>query len=254
MRPSARSTRRRDGGFTLVEMIIVAALFALVLGVALQGLLDSTQASTYSTVQADLRRIGQDVLSRMAQDIRCTQAQHAYAGKYGGGAVTTGDTLDLQRVTGFNGSTSTVSYDTQFIRYSCPTGSVTPDGRYGILRLVRGTAAQVSGATLNTSVATTSGGGTLAELCRELEPPPGGFQITAADSTTPFVLGHDSTAMSLAGPLVAGTGTSFTDEFVRLKVKLVLRRLTGLDKNYTPTFVTVHMQTEVTLRPDANGY
>src|SRR4029079_7227791 len=98
MRPSARTTKRRLG-HTLIEMMIAMTIFSVVLGVALQQLNDSTDAARFSTVQADLRRIGQDILSRIAQDLRCTQA--CYLGV--DNTITVhGERMNMIRVVGYD--------------------------------------------------------------------------------------------------------------------------------------------------------
>lgn len=72
MPSSAPSTRR--AGFTLLEVIIGATLFSVVLLIALQGLSESTKATELTIAQADLRQEGNNVLEKLTRDLMSTQA------------------------------------------------------------------------------------------------------------------------------------------------------------------------------------
>jgi hypothetical protein len=223
--------------------MIAVSIFGTVVGVALQQFDDSVRAATYSTVQGDLRRMGQDILGRIAQDLRSTQAQFV-------GPSLQGDTLELSRIGWFNGATQAVVLEQDAsahqidLRYTSPATLLTPDGRYQILQLWRGDAVFMAG---------NGPSGVKLELSRELAP--GGFQIAAADAGAPFALAgvpvSDPFQPGVSGLALPGAYTSgghFEDRPVLLAIRITLRRRMGLGAA-GEAFTNVNMQTEVQLRP-----
>jgi prepilin-type N-terminal cleavage/methylation domain-containing protein len=282
MRPSDRTTtdaRASRRGHTLVEVMIAMSVLAIVLGVALQQLNDSVQASTYSTVQADLRRIGQDILARIAQDIRSSQAQYCSVAPTAAAGAGIGTILDIQRVNGYDWSTATLKADTDssgnslIIRYSslAPPNFTTSEldprsgNQYGVLTLYKGTSAYYTGITGGGSPTATAGG-VRSILTRELSPPDsgsasGGFQVLASDQTSPFttsnafgtssgtyLLPNTKSPMALTGAYVPQSGTTaataFADHPILVAVLLSMRRRTGNN-----VYVTMNMETQAELKP-----
>jgi prepilin-type N-terminal cleavage/methylation domain-containing protein len=70
MRSSAPNTERRSTGVTLLEVIIAVTIFSIVSIVALTTMNEGTDAARLSTIQADLRRVGEKALNDIVKDVR----------------------------------------------------------------------------------------------------------------------------------------------------------------------------------------
>jgi prepilin-type N-terminal cleavage/methylation domain-containing protein len=228
MRRSAPSTDRRRGGFTLLEVVIAAAILSSVLSITLLHLNETMGASTVTTVQADLRRGGLDILARLAEDLRATQAPHCSF---------TADTIELTRLATFdpNAGAALVEKDSSgqpiFICYTSPLGATTPDGRYGILRFKKATGAAM-------------GSAPWIELSRELDVAPNGFVVTAS---------HDGAsgpqAIGATDLLSLSPANHLPDVPVVLRITLNLRRRIGIT-DAGEQYVKATLTTEVELKPD----
>ncbi len=64
MRPGNRSPHGRPGGFTLVEILIVAAIVVILVAIAIPGLLSSKTQANEVAVLKDLRALQSDMAGR----------------------------------------------------------------------------------------------------------------------------------------------------------------------------------------------
>lgn len=67
------TSRRRSAGLTLLEVVIAVAVFAVVLALFLSSFMEATDAGKTLTTDIELRSKGQDLLARIAQDLRSSQ-------------------------------------------------------------------------------------------------------------------------------------------------------------------------------------
>jgi prepilin-type N-terminal cleavage/methylation domain-containing protein len=228
MRRSAPSTERRRHGFTLIEVVVAATILSTVLTITLLHLSETMGASTVTTVQADLRRNGLEILARMAEDVRATQAPLVSF---------LPDTIELTRLAAFDPASGAPQIERDllgqqlFVSYACPLGAVTPDGRYGILRFKKTTGALL-------------GSAPPIELSRELDLPPNGLIVTAVHDTGsgPLVLGPtDLLSLNPANHLL--------DQPAVLRITLNLRRRIAVTET-GDQFVKATLATEVEVKPD----
>jgi hypothetical protein len=185
-----RSSARNVSGFTLLEVTIAATLLTIILIVALSHVEESTNAVTGTSVQADLRRIGEGALQRLTRDLRSTQARYV---------TTTASTIQLYVLSGFNP-------DAGAPLLIGASGSVPPPSGGGDPLVwswrQSGTTLQVLFATQSTLASATA-----VDICGELTPVSagGGFLVSPASG-----------------------GTAFSDAPVPLRVELALQRKTRL--------------------------
>ena len=107
MRPSASSTdpvRARARGFTLVEVAIAASLLAVMLTIVLQLFSDTTKVSGTAIARADLRRIGERVLSGIADDLRSSSTTNCSLFN----ATPNGQAIEFYKIADYD--TTTTSY------------------------------------------------------------------------------------------------------------------------------------------------
>src|SRR5689334_19696269 len=76
MRSSARRIERRRG-FSLLEVIVAASIFSVVMIVALSQIKESGDAAKLSTVQADLRKQGEKCLNDIVRDVHCALSPYS---------------------------------------------------------------------------------------------------------------------------------------------------------------------------------
>ncbi|MEZ0229442.1 MAG: type II secretion system protein J [Planctomycetota bacterium] len=246
MRSLARSTRARArrAGFSLLEVVIAASLFSVVLLISLQGITESTEASKLAIAQADLRRIGDGVLEQITRDLRSTHA------RWTGGAA---HSIEFYRVTNAEP------------RFDITTGYPLAEG--GGNPVIYEYAQRSASATLLTlnfaarSSATNITNGTNAiTICRELAV--SGDKIHPSDSST-LTGGFNITAVrqgvtiSFPGLLSANAANVFTDAPTTLRIELILKRRLG--KRFSNELGTAGdwnafaaLQTEIQLKASGN--
>lgn len=61
---------RGNGGFSLVEMLIVLAIFSMLLGILFSSIQHNTRVSEFSKEEAELQQILQDILSLMTEELK----------------------------------------------------------------------------------------------------------------------------------------------------------------------------------------
>ena len=216
----------------MLEVIIAATIFTIVIAITLQHLCEIADVSTVTTLQADLRRTGQDVLARMAEDLRATQARSCSF---------TQDTIELTRIVGFDPSTGTPvlendpAGDPIYIRYTSPLDAVTPDGRYGVLRMKKVASARM-------------GSAPWIELSRELDRPPAGFTVTALQG----LAGGGAALLPATDLLSLAPANHLPNQPTLLRITLALQRRIGMAAA-GEQFVKATLSTEIQLRADG-GY
>jgi prepilin-type N-terminal cleavage/methylation domain-containing protein len=272
MRSSARSTerRRRQGGFTLVEVIIASSIFVVVMIVALQQVKESGDAARLSTVQADLRRTGERAMQAIIKDLRSTQLVFTTTNASGSTWTTTcASGIQFAKVTSFDATDgvpvlegnasgpagyvvggTTVLYTYQQGTGSCAT--IGGDKNTGYLQFQKGvfTSYQAGAPGLSTTFSQ--------ELALANDPdwpasygtaPLGGFQVTRV-----------GTIPTLASGLISSSNNTFTPfgtynaqvSPVTLRIKLVLKRTSGMSASLGRQFAWTTVDTMVELRPDGS--
>ncbi len=238
--------------------MVATAIFAIVIGLALQQITESTDVTRTTTAQADLRRTADNVLSLIVRELRSTQARFASADSTGiecwrvvGFDPGTGSTAQIPPITPAISATSahpliqvksgaaTPPTAADCVIHQYDRNGTTPDGLYGILRYRFG--------------ADNLGSASTIELSRELalpnDPdlpanyaavPNGGFEITS--STT------------LPGRMSASSSNRFTDAPTTVTIRLVLKRLISRDRasNYNRQYVWATTATSVMLKASAS--
>lgn len=105
MRFSARRTER-SRGFSLLEVIVAASIFSVIMIVALSQIKESGDAAKLSTVQADLRKQGEKCLNDVVRDLRSSLAPYAGAGlATGTGTASPANSIQFCKVAGYNATT-----------------------------------------------------------------------------------------------------------------------------------------------------
>ena len=242
MQSSAPSTEARfrrpgvtgaRGGFTLLEASIAMAILSIMLALALSQLTEGTEATRTTTVQADLRRQSEDLLSRIQQDVLSTQTRFFGAATSNG---TTGDIPELYKVTGFDCATAEPTLDGG----GAPPGASTTIYQYRVkslggssqtdaLVLCRGNQASLAAGTANEIELSR-------ELAKRTDVASGGFLI--------------STSQGLPGLLSSALGRVdlLGDTPTIVQIRLVFKRRVGKHKNNNDWSVLVQSETNVILR------
>jgi prepilin-type N-terminal cleavage/methylation domain-containing protein len=227
----------RSRGFTLLEVSIGASLLAIVSVLALAQIDEGTCVLEHASAQADLRRQGEELAARIAQQLRSTQARYV--------AVPAGGTqLQLYKVTGYDPTTtpatplldqfegSNIVYQYWFAPGPPPTASRYVNGQLFF---------QVDTAAVRNPAKSLA-------VAAELDPV-AGFSVSA---WSPQRAQLDLSALGLALP-----AKPFADAPVLLQVKLVLTRRLGRHFQKTGAadnwLATVTVESSVMLRP-SEGY
>ncbi len=272
MRSSASNTDRRSG-LTLLEVIIAVTIFSVVAIVALGTMNESSDAARLSTIQSDLRRVGEKVLNDMVKDFRSTQNCYVGAALFPTVAPN-GYALDYAKVLSFDTGTSvpklegntaspawnTLGASTVIYRYRQGPGSCSVLGgnpHNGYLFFEKGTLTSYSTApplrtTLSQELALPSDSTGLIPGDPDwpyAAPAPRGFEVTIVPSAT--IAGYP---VALPGLLSTSSGRFGTPGAasppVTLRLKLTLKRAQGLSRTNTKTYVWTTVETFVELRPD----
>lgn len=280
MRSSAPSIDRvRSAGFSLLEVIAAVTLFSIVIAIALAQMIESSDATRYAVVRADLRREGERVLAQIVQDLRSTDAQLA-------GAVNNGSetAIDFCKIKGFDSTNSVpilgvdkdlfgagVDYATSgtniatnaFVwkyaqpNVSCATG-LGDGGRdasaQGYLLAYYGPLSSYPPANLNNPSTAGISARTLTQelaLRGDTMPNPSGGTITVDGFTvTAFTGGGTSLALPGLISTSGGTTSGFGNQPTYLTIKLVMKRRVEKTGSDIGQFAWVTVQTNVMLRAD----
>jgi prepilin-type N-terminal cleavage/methylation domain-containing protein len=218
MRSSVRSTsarRARGAGFSLLEVIIAATLFSVVVLIALQGINESTEASRLAIAQADLRRIGDGILEQISRDLRSTQA------RWCGG--------DAHRIQFYRVTRAEPRFDIT-TGYPLAEGGNDPVIYEYAQRSTASTLLTLNFAARSSAVNITNGTNALA-ICRELAVAgdrihPGDVStITGGFNITPL---RQGSALGFpVGLLSANAANIFADVPTTLRIELILKRRLG---------------------------
>jgi prepilin-type N-terminal cleavage/methylation domain-containing protein len=256
MRSSAPSTERR-AGFTLVEVVVAASLFSVVLVLALANVGESVDAAKLTTVQSELRRTGERVMTAIVKDLRSTQIVYCGASSSGieFAKVSSFDTASGRVILEGNAagtSANAIGNGTIVYRYSQPAtdnSTFGGDRNLGSLRFQRGPLASFANApplsiTLTQELALPGDpdwpySATLGALVN------GGFQVSRVpDGTLPGLLTENATNT------FAPYKTSARP--ITLQLKLVLKRTIGLTAAHRRQYAWATVDTMVQLRADAS--
>ncbi len=198
----------------MLEVVIAATLFSVVLLIALQSISESTEATRLSIAQADLRRIGDNVMEQITRDLRSTQARWAggNANKIQFYRVTKAEPkFDL--TTGYplaEGGNDPVIYEFGQLDTSSPILTLNFAARSSAGNITAGTNAR--------------------QICRELAVsgdrihPSDATALTGGFNITPL---RQGVATAFPGLLSAAATNVFTDVPVTLRIELILKRRLG---------------------------
>jgi prepilin-type N-terminal cleavage/methylation domain-containing protein len=277
MRYSARSTerRRRQAGFTLVEVIIASSIFVVVMIVALQQVRESGDVARLSTVQADLRRTGERVMQAIIKDLRSTQVPYVTTN-----ATTTASAIQFAKINNFDTvndlpnlegntpcpqaagtltanviGTTTVLYTYQQGAGNC--GSFGGDKNMGYLQFQKGTktAYQAGAPGLSTTLSqelalANDPDWALTPYATSVGPlTNGGFQITRVGTITALASGLITTSNSTFTAFGTYNGANAP---VTLRVKLILKRASGMSSTLGRQYAWTTVDTMVELKTDGS--
>ncbi len=111
MKSGRDGSRRRDAGFTLIELIITIVLVGIIAGIGALVVLQGVNAFLAEDIRADLTTDGRLAIERMAREIRTIRTRTA---------------ADIPTMTG--GTLSFVDLDGNPITYTSGVGNVTRNG------------------------------------------------------------------------------------------------------------------------------